>query len=60
MALLVTGFTTIVGFGCLSLSIYPALSSMGLLAAIGLLLSLVTSILFVPALWVSIGPDRGA
>jgi predicted RND superfamily exporter protein len=50
-ALLVTGFTTIAGFGFLGLSRYPALSGMGILAAEGLLLALVASIVLVPALW---------
>ncbi len=50
-ALVVTGLTTVVGFGCLSLSRYPALSSMGLLAAAGLLLALAASMILVPALW---------
>jgi predicted RND superfamily exporter protein len=50
-ALLVTAFTTIAGFGFLGLSRYPALSGMGILAAAGLLLALVASILLVPALW---------
>lgn len=57
-ALVVTGLTTVVGFGCLSLSTYPALSSMGLLAAIGLLLSLISSIFLVPALWVVVSVSR--
>jgi hypothetical protein len=50
-ALMVTGFTTIAGFGFLGLSRYPALAGMGILAAAGLLLSLFASILLVPALW---------
>jgi len=50
-ALVVTGLTTVVGFGFLSLSRYPALSGMGLLAAFGLLLSLIVSIVLLPALW---------
>lgn len=50
-ALVVTGLTTVLGFGCLSLSVYPALASMGLLAAIGLFLSMVVSIVLLPGLW---------
>jgi predicted RND superfamily exporter protein len=53
-ALVVTGFTTVVGFGCLSLSRYPALSSMGMLAAAGLLLALAASTILVPAMWVTL------
>jgi predicted RND superfamily exporter protein len=53
-ALVVTGLTTVVGFGCLSLSRYPALSSMGLLAAAGLALALTASMILVPALWVAL------
>jgi predicted RND superfamily exporter protein len=53
-ALVVSGLTTAVGFGALSLSRYPALSSMGLLAATGLLLALASSLVLVPALWAAL------
>jgi predicted RND superfamily exporter protein len=57
-ALVVTGLTTVIGFGCLSLSAYPALSSMGLLAGSGLMLSLIASIVLLPALWAPRGFAR--
>jgi len=57
-ALIVTGFTTVVGFGCLGLSRYPALASLGLLAAVGLLLALLSSMILVPALWTVLHADR--
>jgi hypothetical protein len=50
-ALVVTGFTTVAGFGFLALSRYPALSGMGSLAAAGLLLALIASVALTPALW---------
>jgi predicted RND superfamily exporter protein len=56
-ALVVTAFTTIAGFGFLGLSRYPALSGMGVLAAAGLTLALVASIVLVPALWTSLRSD---
>jgi len=49
-ALVVTSLTTIAGFGFLSLSRYPALATMGLLAGIGLLLSLVACLIVLPAI----------
>ncbi len=49
-AVVVTSLTTIVGFGFLGLSRYPPLASMGLLAAAGLFLCLVLSIILLPAL----------
>ena len=49
-AVVVTALTTIAGFGFLSLSRYPPLASMGVLAAVGLFLCLVLSIVLLPAL----------
>jgi uncharacterized protein len=49
-AVVVTALTTITGFGFLGLSRFPALSTMGLLAAAGLFLCLVLSIVLLPAL----------
>lgn len=48
-ALVMTSYTEIAGFGCLALSQSPALATMGLLAAVGLLVSLVATILVLPA-----------
>lgn len=50
-ALVVAALTTIAGFGCLSLSVYPALAGMGKLTAAGLLLCLLSSLVVLPALW---------
>jgi len=49
-ALVVTALTTVAGFGFLGLSRYPFLASLGLLAGIGLLLSLVLAVVVLPAL----------
>ncbi len=61
-ALVVTGLTTIAGFGFLGLSRYPPLSSMGLLCGVGLTLSVVLSATLLPALMaiVGIGEDADA
>jgi predicted RND superfamily exporter protein len=48
-ALVMTTYTEVVGFGCLALSRSPALATMGLLAAIGLLLCLAATLLVLPA-----------
>jgi hypothetical protein len=49
-ALVITSLTTMAGFGFLGLSVYPALSQMGMLAAAGLLLSLLATLTLLPAL----------
>lgn len=49
-ALSITTATTIAGFGALALSRYPALSGLGTLAAVSLVICLVTTILLLPAL----------
>jgi predicted exporter len=48
-ALVMTSYTEIAGFGCLALSRSPALATMGLLAAAGLLVSLTATIIVLPA-----------
>jgi predicted exporter len=48
-ALVMTSYTEIAGFGCLALSHSPALASMGLLAAAGLLASLAGTLVVLPA-----------
>jgi predicted RND superfamily exporter protein len=48
-ALVMTSYTEVVGFGCLALSRSPALATMGLLAAVGLLLCLAATLLVLPA-----------
>jgi predicted RND superfamily exporter protein len=48
-ALVMTSYTEVVGFGCLALSRSPALATMGLLAAIGLLLCLAATLVVLPA-----------
>lgn len=49
-ALSITTATTVVGFGALALSRYPALSGLGSLAALSLVICLVTTIVLLPAL----------
>jgi predicted RND superfamily exporter protein len=49
-AVVLTSLTTIVGFGALGLSRFPALSSMGLLCALALSLCLMASLLVLPAM----------
>jgi predicted RND superfamily exporter protein len=48
-ALVMTSYTEIAGFGCLALSRSPALATMGLLAAAGLLVSLAATLVVLPA-----------
>jgi predicted RND superfamily exporter protein len=48
--LLLASGTTIVGFGSLALSEFPALATLGLLAATGLALSTVATLVLVPAM----------
>jgi uncharacterized protein len=48
-ALVMTSYTEIAGFGCLALSRSPALATMGLLAAVGLLVSLTATVAVLPA-----------
>jgi len=55
-AVVVTAFTTIAGFGFLGLSRYPPLASMGMLAGVGLFLSLALSIVLLPALLRVVAP----
>jgi predicted exporter len=50
-AISLTTFTTVAGFGFLAFSTYPPLASMGLLMAVGLILSLVTTVVVLPALF---------
>jgi predicted RND superfamily exporter protein len=47
----VAALTTVVGFGSLSLSSYPGLQSMGIVAAFGTLLTCWASLTVLPALW---------
>jgi predicted RND superfamily exporter protein len=54
-ALVVAALTTVAGFGFLGLSHYPFLASMGVLACIGLCLSLLGSIVVLPPLLVRLG-----
>jgi predicted RND superfamily exporter protein len=56
-AVVVTACTTITGFGFLGLSRFPALSTMGLLAGVGLFLCLALSILLLPALLTLLSPE---
>jgi predicted RND superfamily exporter protein len=49
-AIAVTSSTTIIGFGVLGFSTYPPLATMGRLVALGLTISLVATILLLPAL----------
>lgn len=53
-ALIVTSLTTMLGFGCLIFADYPALVGVGIVAIFGIGSTLLTSILFLPALltWV--------
>jgi len=56
-AVVVTACTTITGFGFLGLSRFPALSTMGLLAGVGLFLCLALSIVLLPALLTLLSPE---
>ena len=49
-AVLLSALTTIVGFGSLSLSHYPGLRSMGLVAVLGVVFTCVAAIALLPAL----------
>ncbi len=57
-ALVTAAFTTVVGFGFLAFSRYPALAQMGELAAICLVLCLALSMTFLPALLALLEADR--
>lgn len=50
-AVLLAALTTIVGFGSLSLSSYPGLASMGIVAALGTLFSCLAAVTVLPALF---------
>jgi len=58
-AVVMTSLTTMVGFGSLSTSHFPALSSLGKLAVIGIGACLLTSLLLLPSLIVAIGEKGG-
>ncbi len=60
-ALIITSLTTVAGFGFLGFSRYPALATMGRLAALGLFLCMVLTITVLPALLVLVsrGPLTG-
>lgn len=59
-AVVVTALATITGFGFLGLSRFPALSTMGRLAALGLFLCLLLSVILLPALLALVGRASGA
>lgn len=50
-AISLTSFTTVVGFGFLAFSAYPPLASLGFLMALGLVLSLIATVVVLPALF---------
>ena len=56
-AVAVSGFTTMAGFGALSVSAIPSVKDMGLFNAIGVFLMLVLTLLFVPAA-LTVAPAR--
>jgi predicted RND superfamily exporter protein len=59
-ALVISALTTMVGFGFLGLSHYPALARMGAFTAISLFLCLAASVSMLPALLVALAPKTQA
>jgi predicted RND superfamily exporter protein len=57
-AIVFSAFTTATAFGSLALSDHPGTASMGKLLLISLLCTLVSSLVFIPALLASLGPAR--
>jgi predicted RND superfamily exporter protein len=59
-ALVISALTTMVGFGFLGLSHYPALARMGVFTAVSLFLCLAASVSVLPALLVALAPKPPA
>ena len=58
-AVIMTSLTTMVGFGSLSTSHFPALASMGHIALLGIGSCLLTSLLLLPSLLMLVGKKKG-
>lgn len=58
-AVIMTSLTTMVGFGSLSTSHFPALASLGQLALLGIGSCLLTSLLLLPSLLMCVGKKKG-
>jgi predicted RND superfamily exporter protein len=58
-AVIMTSLTTMVGFGSLSTSHFPALASLGQLALLGIGSCLLTSLLLLPSLLMLVGKKKG-
>lgn len=57
-AVVLTSFTTLVGFGSIALSHYPGLKSMGYVAIIGISACLLTSVIVMPAIFSILGNQK--
>jgi predicted RND superfamily exporter protein len=60
LAILVNGFTTVLGFLSLCVSSVVAIRDFGIWAVVGVVASTLISITFIPAMLVLLGPARGA